>query len=117
MVDLGCQGVIATDEPDWLLAFFFSQAPVALRWSFWEEVGLDLARAPEPLTLTMTSRLQALWEWRITTLSQESQQVTTETEELAPFRWWFKSGKLPTERSLRQLKATLQLHGAVDARS
>ena len=117
MVYLACQGVIAPDEPDGLLAYFFSQAPVALRRSFWEEVGLDLARAPEPLTPTMTSRLQALWEWRITTLSQESQQVTTETEELAPFRWWFKSGKLPTEWSLRQLEATLQLHGTVDAPS
>jgi hypothetical protein len=109
--------MIAPDEPDGLLASFFSQAPVAQRRSFWEMVGLDLARASEPLPLTMASRLQALWEWRITTITQQCQHVTIETEELAPFRWWFKSGKLPTLWSLQQLEATLRLHGTVDAPS
>ncbi len=117
MIYLACQGVIAPGEPGGLLDYFFSQAPVASRLSFWEEIGLDLERAPEPLTPAVVSRLQALWEWRITTLTQESLQATVETEELASFRWWFKSGKLPAEWSLQQLEATLRLHGTVDAPS
>jgi hypothetical protein len=40
--------------------------------------------------------------------------VRVEARELAPFRW-FKSGKFPAEWALRQLEATLLLHGTVDA--
>ncbi len=61
----------------------------------------------------MLSRLQTLWEWCLAELSR--QQGTVDAGELAPFRWWFKSGKFPVEWSLRQLEATLQLHGTVDA--
>ncbi len=63
----------------------------------------------------MLSRLQELWEWRVAELRRQSQQGTVDAGELAPFRWWFKSGKFPADWSLRQLEATLQLHGTVDA--
>lgn len=112
---MACQGVIAPNEPGGLLEHFFAKAPAALRWLFWEGIGIDLARAPEPLTAGMLSRLQTLWEWRIAALTPQGQMGSVEAGELAPFRWWFKSGKFPAEWSLRQLKATLQLHGTVDA--
>jgi len=113
LIFLACQGVIAPNEPGGLLEDFFAKAPRALRWLFWEGIGIDLARAPEPLSAGMLSRLQELWEWRLAELSR--QQGTVDAGELAPFRWWFKSGKFPAGWSLRQLEATLQLHGTVDA--
>jgi hypothetical protein len=115
LIFMACQGVIAPHEPDGLLVDFFAKAPHALRWLFWEGIGIDLARTSEPLTATMLSRLQVLWEWRIAAIMCQSQQGTIEAGELTPFRWWFKSGKFPAEWSLRQLETTLQLHGSVDA--
>lgn len=117
LVWLTCRGMIALNEPDGLLDHFFAKASAALRRFFWEDIGLDLVRRSDPLAPEMLTRLQALWEWRITTLTQQSQQGTVETEELAPFGWWFKSGKLLAEWSLQQLEATLQLHGTVNAPS
>jgi hypothetical protein len=113
LIFLACQGVIAPNEPGGLLADFFAKAPRALRWLFWEGIGIDLARSPEPLSVGMRSRLQALWESRLAKLIR--QQGTVGAGELAPFRWWFTSGKFPADWSLRQLEATLQLHGTVDA--
>ena len=115
LIFLACQGVIAPNEPGGLLADFFAKAPRALRWLFWEGIGTDLARTPEPLSDGMRSRLQALWEWRLAELMRQRQQGTVDAGELAPFRWWFTSGKFPADWSLRQLEATLQLHGTVDA--
>jgi hypothetical protein len=63
----------------------------------------------------MRSRLQALWEWRLAELLHQREQGTVYAGELAPFRWWFTSGKFPADWSLRQLEATLRLHGTVDA--
>ncbi len=115
LIFLACQGVIAPNEPGGLLADFFAKAPHALRWLFWEGIGIELARSPEPLSAGMLSRLQALWDWRLAELRRQRQQGTVDAGELAPFRWWFTSGKFPADWSLRQLEATLQLHGAVDA--
>ena len=115
LIYLAWQGIIAPNEPDGLLTNFFAKAPPALRWLFWEEIGIGLARMSEPLAVDMLSRLQALWEWRVTALTRQSQQGKVEARELAPFRWWFKSGKFSAEWALRQLEATLRLYGTVDA--
>ncbi len=115
LIYLAWQGIIAPNEPDGLLTNFFAKAPPALRWLFWEEIGIGLARMSEPLAVDMLSRLQALWEWRVTSLTRQSQQGKVEARELAPFRWWFKSGKFSAEWALRQLEATLRLYGTVDA--
>ncbi len=70
LILLACRGVIAPNEPGGLLEGFFAKAPRALRWLFWEGIGIDLARVPEPLSAGMLSRLQALWEWRLAELSE-----------------------------------------------
>jgi hypothetical protein len=62
LISLAWQGIIAPNEPDGLLKNFFAKAPPALRYLFWEEMGIGLARMPEPLAVDMLSRLQALWE-------------------------------------------------------
>jgi len=114
LIFLACQGIIAPNEPGGLLGDFFAKAPLALRWLFWEGIGTDLARTDEPLSDGMRSRLQVLWEWRLAELMQQREQGTVDAGELAPFRWWFTSGKFSAEWSLWQLEATLQLHGTVD---
>ena len=115
LIFLACQGIIAPNEPGGLLADFFAKTPRALRWLFWEGIGTDLARTSEPLSDGMRSRLQTLWEWRLAELMHQRAQGTVDAGELAPFRWWFTSGKFPIGWSLRQLEATLGLHGTVDA--
>jgi hypothetical protein len=115
LILLACQGVIAPNEPGGLLGDFFAKAPRALRWLFWEGIGTDLARISELLSDGMRFRLQALWEWRLAELLYQREQGTVDAGELAPFRWWFTSGKFPAGWSLRQLEATLRLHGTVDA--
>ena len=115
LIFLACQGVIAPNEPGGLLGDFFTKAPRALRWLFWEGIGTDLARNSEPLSDGMRSRLQGLWDWRLVELLHQREQGTVDAGELAPYRWWFTSGKFPADWSLRQLEATLRLQGTVDS--
>lgn len=71
-----------------------------------EDIGRDLKSWPDPLPVSLRERLQALWEWRCTTLEQVEK---SKRQELTAFQWWFRSEKFPEDWSLAQMERSLNL--------
>lgn len=98
---------LASLDDESILGHFFNTAPLKLRATFIEMIGTDLSGDHEVSEETQ-QKLQRLWEWR-------SERVIADgnASELAGFGWWFGSGKLPTQWSLRQLIRVLEAGGGV----
>jgi hypothetical protein len=62
--------------------------------------GRSLVRLDEAPSAEIAERLQALWEWRM-------DQASIESEEMEAFGWWFASGRLDDDWSLRNLSKIL----------
>jgi hypothetical protein len=92
-----------------LLGLFFRTAPLQVRTQFLEIVGLDLSNA-DTVAAEVQDKLQRLWEWRA-----ERVLADGNTSELAPFAWWFGSGKLDDHWSLEQLISVLEAGGGVSS--
>jgi hypothetical protein len=59
----------------------------------------------------MLVRLQAYWEWRAASVFELG---PADLGELAPFAWWFASGKFELSWSMRQLESLLAAGGQLD---
>ena len=88
-----------------LLARFFATAPLAVRTRFLEITGMDVTNA-DSISDDVRKRLQRLWEWRADAVIAEGN-----ASELAPFAWWFGSGKFDDRWSLEQLIRVLDAGG------
>jgi hypothetical protein len=80
-----------------LLSRFFAAASLLIRTRFLDITGMDVTNA-DSITDTVRDRLQRLWEWRSDAVIEGGN-----ASELAPFAWWFGSGKFDDRWSLEQL--------------
>ena len=93
------RGEVSLESSD-LVADFFNVAPPNLREHALTSIGRGLWSLEEDISEDVASRLRGLWEWRVAT--------TPSAEELKAFGWWFTSGKLDSEWSVRALREVLE---------
>lgn len=70
--------------------------------------GSDKPEAPQELV----ARLQALWEWRISSLDRTT--ADTARREIGQFGWWYGSGAFEPAWALPQLASAVRLVGSVE---
>jgi len=92
-----------------LLTRFFDTTALPIRTRFLELVGMDVSNA-EKINDEVRDQLQRLWEWRADTVLAGGN-----ASELAPFAWWFGSGKFAARWSLEQLIRVLDAGGGVSS--
>jgi hypothetical protein len=106
------RGDLALDSE--LLKKFWNLAPPDLRANAIAFVGRSLDHTEGDIDRIVLERLQALWEWRLSTIQGEKTKGPF-TDELSMFGSWFASGKLEGDWSLRQLRAVLDIVGEIEA--
>lgn len=80
---------------DDLVAAFFSTAGAKLRGHALETIGRGLHQLEELPSSVVAQRLKALFDWRL--------EQTNVAQELEAFGWWFASGKLDDDWSMKVL--------------
>ena len=88
-----------------LIDRFFATAPLAIRTRFLDITGMDVSNV-DAISEKYRERLQRLWEWRAEAVLEDGN-----ASELAPFAWWFGSGKFDDRWSLEQLIRVLDADG------
>jgi hypothetical protein len=93
------RGELALGGDD-LVVTFFDAADSKLRGHALEWVGRILAQLDEAPVPQVEERLRALWEWRMS-------RVPLEAEEMQAFGWWFGSSRMDDGWSLQNLTRLL----------
>jgi hypothetical protein len=98
--------------PEDLLPLFFAHAPEKLRGYIFEFAGRSLYNTDE-VDAQILIRLQALWEWRLERIQTPS--LSSYTNELAAFGWWFGSGKFDNAWAIQHLEEVLKQTAYIEA--
>jgi hypothetical protein len=106
-------GKLKFDEPEGILAHFYSTAPVELRIYALRFIGQSLWRTEEVILPDILERLQFLWEWRFSEVSNSGVQEPDVTE-VSAFGRWFTSGKFDDLWAMVQLKKVVELTGKIE---
>jgi hypothetical protein len=108
------RGKLSLNEPNGLLARFYTKANDALRGYALSFIGRSLHDRTVTVPREIIERLQILWE-RWLAAAQASIPPVPHTAELAAFGWWFASAKFDDAWALNQLTEVLKLVSKVDA--
>jgi hypothetical protein len=99
------------DYRDSILEAFYHRADVKLRGYALNFAGRSLRDTKEPIPDEIAERLKNLWTNRLAAAKRGS---TAAAEELKEYGWWFASGKLEDQWSIRQLLEALHNAKQVD---
>jgi hypothetical protein len=92
------QGVIGASTPDNLMIDLFAHGDLELRAEALAHLGWMVFRTEGDLPEGVTERLQQLWDWRVSEVTNNHDGV-----ELRGFGWWFCSGRFPPEWAVSRL--------------
>ncbi len=107
------RGKLSLEDPEGILAQFYSKAPDSICGRAFVFVGLSLRNTTEVIPKSVLDRLQALWASRLG-IARTSGSPSHHTAEMAAFGWWFASGKFDDMWSIGQLVEALRLTGKVE---
>lgn len=85
-----------------LVDMFFARGNTKLRLHALQWVGRSMATSEDAISGEVTTRLTALWDWRMS-------RAYVASEELQAFGWWFGSGKMNNDWALKTLHQVLAL--------
>ena len=97
-----------------LLQRFFDVAPAEIRAAFIETLGRIAHDAKGGLRDDQVDRMRDLWAKRFTHLTQVKDTPNQLGVELAPFAWWYASGRLGDDWAIDQLGMLLRAGGTLN---
>jgi hypothetical protein len=106
------RGNLAEDDPNGLLARFYSKADPKLRFWALDFVGRSLHKTQGAVPSEVLQRLQNLWATRLQ-IVRTANPLSPQKEELTAFGWWFASKKFPVDWSIDQVLEVLRVVGSI----
>lgn len=110
IMTFAARGLLDFESPNETVSQFWKKASPQLRQDAIEHLGRMLYNTKETLPEDIQQRFMKIWEVRFSQINASSS-----SKEVGKFGWWFASGKLPSEWSLDQIIAILDLNAKIES--
>lgn len=108
LMELYGRGQLSLDPLDEILELFWGKAPPNIKARAIGSMGSALHNSEGDMPKDVLTRLQALWEYRMTKLKDVAADSES-AKELEEFGWWVASGKFEPTWALDQLETILNI--------